>query len=213
VAEGAKLYQLVVIMGMIISPRSNGNTSLSRIDLVAMETLVPQWYVAYTSSNHEKRVTEQLRERSVDHFLPLYESVRRWKDRRIKLQLPLFPGYVFVRLPICDRLKVLQVPGVARLVGFNGRPAALPAKEIEALRASMAKHLRAEPHPYLTVGRRVRVRQGPLQGIEGVLIRKRNALRVVVSVDLIMRSAAVEVDASDLEAVERSWRDDARGVG
>src|ERR1700687_5371706 len=85
-----------------------------------IESMAPHWYVAYTRANHEKRVTEQLLQRSVDHFLPLYESVRRWKDRRVTLQLPLFPGYVFVRLALCDRLKILQVPGVARLIGFNG---------------------------------------------------------------------------------------------
>src|ERR1700676_1933407 len=77
------------------------------------------WYAAYTSANHEKRVAEQLGVRSLEHFLPVYESVRRWKDRRMKLQLPLFPGYVFVRLALCDRLQVLQVPAVVKLVGFN----------------------------------------------------------------------------------------------
>jgi transcription antitermination factor NusG len=87
-----------------------------------IESVAPHWYVAYTSANHEKRVTEQFLQRSVDHFLPLYESVRRWKDRRVTLQLPLFPGYIFVRLALCDRLKILQVPGVARLIGFNGQP-------------------------------------------------------------------------------------------
>jgi transcription antitermination factor NusG len=161
----------------------------------------PHWYVAHTSANHEKRVTQQLQERSVENFLPLYDSVRRWKDRRIKLQLPLFPGYVFVRLPLRERLKVLQVPGVARLISFNGQPAALPDKEIEALRTGLAAQLRTEPHPYLTVGRRVRVRSGPLEGVEGILIRKKNAYRVVLSLDLIMRSASVEVETSDLERI------------
>src|SRR5713226_2318706 len=161
----------------------------------------PRWYAAYTSANHEKRVAVQLEERAVEHFLPLYNSVRRWKDRRMKLQLPLFPGYVFVRLPLSDRLKVLQVPGVARLISFNGQPAALPDKEIEALRNGLAAQLRAEPHPYLTVGRRVRVKSGPLEGVEGILIRKKKACRVVLSLDVIMRSASVEVDASDLERI------------
>src|SRR4029077_1760360 len=91
----------------------------------------PFWYAAYTSANHEKRVAEQLARRSVEHFLPLYDSVRRWKDRRMKLKLPLFPGYVFVRLALRDRLQVLQVPGVVKLVGFNGAPAELPQKEME----------------------------------------------------------------------------------
>lgn len=165
------------------------------------EFLGSHWYAAYTLANHEKRVMEQFTERSVEHFLPLYESVRSWKDRRVKLQLPLFPGYVFVRLELRDRLRVLQVPSVVRLVGFNGHPAVLPDKEIEALRTSVAMQLRAEPHPYLTVGRRVRIKSGPLAGVEGILVRKKSVFRVVLSVDFILRSAAVEVDASDIERI------------
>jgi transcription antitermination factor NusG len=159
----------------------------------------PQWYAAYTCANHEKSVVKQLCVREVEHFLPQYASVRRWKDRRMKLHLPLFPGYVFVRLALRDRLMVLHVPGVAWLVSFNSKPAALPDKEIEMLRAGLATQLRVEPHPYLTVGRRVRVKSGPLKGLEGILIRRRNAYRVVLSVELIQRSASVEVDVSDLE--------------
>jgi transcription antitermination factor NusG len=166
-----------------------------------LASVMPQWCVAYTSANHEKRVTEQFSQRSVEHFLPLYESERRWKDRRIKLQMPLFPGYVFVRLPLCDRLKVLQVPGVARLVGFNGQVAVLADNEIESLRTTTAAHFRAEPHPYLKVGRRVRIQRGALEGVEGILIRRKNTLRVVLSIDLIMRSVSVEVDASVLGCV------------
>jgi transcription antitermination factor NusG len=164
-----------------------------------IETAIARWYVVYTSANHEKRVTQQLQQRSVQHFLPLYESVRRWKDRRVRLQLPLFPGYVFVRLSSWERPKVLQVSGIARLVGFNGHPAVLADEEIEALRTYTMTPLGAEPHPYLTVGRRVRIRRGILAGMEGILVRKKNALRVVLSIDLIMRSVSVEVDANDLE--------------
>jgi transcription antitermination factor NusG len=163
-----------------------------------IETAILQWYVVYTSSNHEKRVAQQFQQRSVEHFLPLYESVRRWSDRRVKLQLPLFPGYVFVRLSSGERLKVLQVSGITRLVGFNGQPAVLADEEIETLRTYTMKSLGAEPHPYLTVGRRVRIRRGTLAGMEGILIRRKNALRVVLSIDLIMRSVSVEVDANDL---------------
>ena len=123
----------------------------------------PLWYAAYTSANHEKRVAEHLAQRSVEHFLPLYESARRWKDRRVQLQLPLFQGYVFVRLALRDRLRVLQAPGVAKLVGFNGTPTPLPQQEIDALRTSFASGIRTQPHPCLTVGRRVRVKSGPLR--------------------------------------------------
>lgn len=162
------------------------------------------WYAAYTSANHEKRVAEQLTAREIEHFLPLYESVRRWKDRRMQLQLPLFPGYVFVRLKLRNRLQVLQVPGVARLVGFGGTPTALPGQQIEVLRASFASGVRAEPHPYLTVGRRVRVEAGPFAGLQGILVKRKNRMRLVVSVELIQRAMAVEMGEADLQPVASS---------
>ena len=159
----------------------------------------PRWFAAYICANHEKRVAIQLAQRSVEHFLPLYETVRRWKDRRMRLELPLFPGYVFVRLALVDRLRVLQVPSVVRLVGFSGQPCALPETEIEAMRACLARTACLEPHPYITVGRRVRVMSGPLAGLEGLVIRKKNRLRFILSLDLIGRSAAVEIDGADVE--------------
>lgn len=162
----------------------------------------PRWYAAYTCANHEKRVAGQLAQRSLEHFLPLYETVRRWKDRRVRLELPLFPGYVFARLALRERLRVLQIPSVVRLVGFNGHPSPLPDAEIEALRTGLTRQLCAEPHPYLTVGRRARIIRGPLEGCKGVLIRKKGLLRVVLSIDLIRRSAAVEVDSADVEPLQ-----------
>ena len=171
----------------------------TRTRVIAVADLL--WYAAYTSANHEKRVAEQLGARSVEHFVPLYESVRRWKDRKVRLQLPLFPGYVFVRMALCDRLRVLQVPGVARLVGFNGLPCALPDAEVEGLKAGLASGIRAEPHPFLTAGRRVRVKAGPLEGLQGIVVRGKNRLRLIISLDLIHRAAAVEVEAADLERI------------
>lgn len=167
--------------------------------MLPAEYLEPHWYAAYTSANHEKRVAEQLKVRSVQHFLPLYRALRRWKDRRVTLEMPLFPGYVLVHLAMRDRMTVLQVPGVARLVGFNGMPTALPEEEIEALRAGFEHGVRAEPHPFLTVGRRVRVKAGPLAGLRGILLRGKKQMRFVVSVELIQRSVAVEIDEGDLE--------------
>lgn len=162
----------------------------------------PRWYAAYTSANHEKRVAIQLTQRSIEHFLPLYESVRRWKDRRMKLQLPLFPGYVFVRLALHDRLRVLNIPGVARLVGFHGQPTPLPEGEIEALRESLVQNLRMQPYPFLTVGRRVRIKAGPLSGLEGIFVRRSGKFRFILTMDLIARSIQVDVDAADLAPVE-----------
>ena len=169
--------------------------------------LQPHWYAVYTCANHERRVADQFAYRGVDHFLPQYGSVRRWKDRRVRLQLPLFPGYVFVHLALIDKLRVLQVPGVAKLVGFGGQPVALPDEQLEGLRAGMNGQLCAEPHPYLVVGRRIRIVRGPLQGAEGFLVRKKGAFRVVLSLELIMRSVAVEVDVSEVEPVFQHHRE------
>jgi transcription antitermination factor NusG len=169
-----------------------------RGDVLPAEYLEERWYAAQTSANHEKRVAEQLNLRAVEAYLPLYSSVRRWKDRRVRLELPLFPGYVFVRLALRDRLQVLQTPSVARLVGFGGQPTPLPEQEIDALRKGITHGMLIEPHPYLKVGQRVRVRSGPLLGLEGILQRKKNVNRLVLSLDLIMRSIAVEIDASEV---------------
>ena len=163
--------------------------------------LEPRWYAAYTSANHEKRVAEQLGVRNVEHFLPLYASVRRWKDRRVTLQLPLFPGYVFVRMALRDRLKVQQVPGLARLVGFNGEPVPLEDQEVACLRRALSAGLKTAPHPYLTFGRRVRITTGPLAGREGILRRRNSSLRVVLSLELIQRSILVDVSAESIEPV------------
>ncbi|HKV63629.1 MAG TPA: UpxY family transcription antiterminator [Candidatus Acidoferrum sp.] len=160
-----------------------------------------RWYAAYTRANHEKRVADQLLERGVENFLPQYESVRKWKDRRVLLQLPLFPGYVFVHLALQNRLDVLQVPGVARLVGYAGRPVAVPEDEFARIREFLKKGLHAEPHPHLTIGRRVRVRSGPLEGAEGIVIRRKNGNRLVISLELIQRAMAVDLNAADLEAL------------
>lgn len=161
----------------------------------------PQWYAVYTCANHEKRVAAELQARAVENFLPLYHSVRRWKDRRVRLDLPLFPGYVFVRLALCDRLRVVQVPSVVRVVGFGGVPAVLPEAEMEIVRAGLSRGVCAEPHPFLTVGRRVRIVDGPFAGLEGILKQKKSGLRVVVSLELIQRSVVVDVDAADVESV------------
>ena len=157
-----------------------------------------QWHAAYTIANHEKRVAQQLTWRSVEHFLPVYESVRRWKDRRVRLQLPLFPGYVFVRLALRDRLRVLAVPGVARLVGFDGRPTVVPAEDIEAIRACLEGNRNVQPHPYVRCGQRVRVLSGPLAGFSGILVRQKNRTRFVVSFDVLERSVSVELEGTEV---------------
>ena len=161
--------------------------------------LQPHWYAVYTRSRHEKSVADQLVHKSVEHFLPLYETVRKWKNGNFKVRLPLFPGYLFVYIPLRERLQVLQVPGVVQLVGASGVPLALPQTDIETIRDALTKGMQAHPHPYLKVGSRVRISSGPLEGLQGVLLRKKGKLRLVVSVDLIMRSIAIDIDASEVE--------------
>jgi transcription antitermination factor NusG len=164
--------------------------------------LQPHWYAVYTRSRHEKTVAELLTHKSVDHFLPVYETIRKWKNGNFKVRLPLFPGYLFVHITLQDRLQVLQVPGVVQLVGSSGVPLALPQADIETIRDALTKGLQAQPHPYLKVGSRVRIRSGPLAGLQGILLRTKGTLRVVVSVDLIMRSISIDVDASEVEPMK-----------
>jgi transcription antitermination factor NusG len=158
-----------------------------------------KWYAVYTCPRHEKRVVEQIERCRISCFLPLYRSVRRWKDRRKELELALFPGYVFVRIALPDRLRVLQLAGVVRFVSFNGHPEPVPDDEMESLMNGLKSGARVEPHPYLTVGRRVRIRCGPLARTQGILVRRRDKFRVVLSLHLLMRSVGVEVDESDIE--------------
>src|SRR5215471_16028132 len=160
----------------------------------------------YTYANHEKRIADQLASRNVEHFLPQYESVRRWKDRKAHLQLPLFPGYLFVHVAAPERLRVLQVPGVVRLVGFNGSPTPMPQEDIERIRESLRQGWRAEPHPYLQAGRRARAVCGPLTGMEGIIVRRKNRSRLVLSFELIQRSIAIEIDDADLAPVREAVR-------
>jgi transcription antitermination factor NusG len=159
----------------------------------------PNWYVAYTRANHERRVANQLAERGVENFLPQYESVRKWKDRKVRLQMPLFPGYLFVHIALQNRLKVLQVPGVACLVGFAGRPVAVAEEEFARIRGILNQGFAAEPHPYLQAGRRVRVHSGPFEGVKGIVVRRKNRSRLVISLELIQRAMSVDVEETCLE--------------
>ena len=159
------------------------------------------WYAAYISPNHERRVACELQARRVEHFLPLYQSIRRWKDRRVQLELPLFAGYVFVRLALRDRLRVLQIPSVVRLVGFGGQPVALADRELETLRSGLLQTPRVGPHPFLVAGRRVRIKNGPLSGLEGILLRRKGLFRVVLSLESIQRSIITDVDVADIEPI------------
>lgn len=161
------------------------------------------WYALYTRHQHEKAVAGILSNKGFEIFLPLYAAVRHWKDRVKHLTLPLFPSYVFLRGGLDRRIQVVSTPGVFALVGHAGRPAPIPEVEINAVRKMVESSLRAEPHPFLKCGDRVRVKSGPLEGLEGILVRKKTLFRLVLSVEMLNQSAAVEVDASAVEPVSR----------
>jgi transcription antitermination factor NusG len=158
------------------------------------------WFALYTTSRHEKRVAQHLDQRQIEFFLPLYRSQRKWNNgSRVTLELPLFPGYLFVRIQRCQRASVLSVPGALAVVGgTGGEPAPLPDGAVDTLRR--VDELRAaEPHPLITAGQRVRVRMGPLAGLEGVVVRSKGNMRMVITVAHIMKSFSVEVDSEHLE--------------
>jgi transcription antitermination factor NusG len=183
---------------------SDNDTSRSGIPdkaLVYSEKPLPveRWYAVSVRPRHEKLVTRHLQHRGLNCFLPLYRSVRRWRDRRKELDMALFPGYVFVNLNARDRLGVLRAPGVLRFVTFQGQPATVPESEIRALESSLSAGLRPQPHPYLRQGKKVRVKSGPLMDVEGIMVRRKEGFRLVLSVDLVMRSVMLEVDEGDVE--------------
>ena len=157
------------------------------------------WFAVYTTSRHEKRVARNLAQREIEHFLPIYRTQHTWKDgTKATLDLPLFPGYVFVRIDSQHRVGVLEVPGVISMIGTPKQPAPLPDREVEALRAGLDP-TKAEPHPLLTVGQRVRIKRGALEGVEGIVIRKKSGLQVVLTLSLLMQSIAIEVSGEDVE--------------
>ena len=176
------------------------SSTMTKTGLVATTAASPtaNWYALYTCPRHEKRVAEQIERRNISCFLPVYRSIRRWKDRRKELELALFPGYLFVQMALENKLRVLELSGAVSLVSFNGRPAVVPANEIETLQSRLAG-AKVEPHPYLQTGRRVRVRSGSMEGLEGIVVRRKDSCRVVFSIELIQRSVAVEVDQAELE--------------
>ena len=158
------------------------------------------WCALHTRYQHEKFVAQVLTHRQFEVFLPQYTAIRHWKDRDRQLSLPLFPCYVFIRGRLERRLDILTTPGVIGWVGVGG-PSVIPAGEMEAVRRVVERIANVEPHPYLTCGDRVRVKTGPLAGLEGILVRKKNLYRLVLSVEILERSAAVEVEVSCVERV------------
>jgi transcription antitermination factor NusG len=159
------------------------------------------WRAIYTRHQHEKVVAELLANKGFDVFLPMYESVRRWKDRAKTVRLPLFTCYAFIRGALDRRFEVLNLPGVIGLVGRPFGSAVIAGAEIESIRRIIAASAPIEPHPPLTEGQRVRVTAGPLEGIGGLLVRRPSECRLVLSLEALGQGAAVHIDASSVEPV------------
>ena len=159
------------------------------------------WYALHTRHQHEKTVVFLLENEGFEVFLPLYTSAHRRKDRVKQVSLPLFSCYVFLRGGLDRWLQVATTPGVHGVVGSRGRAAVIPQAEVESIRQAVQNSLQLEPHPFLKDGDWVRVKSGPLAGIEGILVRKRNLFRLVLSVEMLGRSACVEVDVCTVEKV------------
>jgi transcription antitermination factor NusG len=130
----------------------------------------------------------------------MIESIRQWSDRRKRIMMPLFPGYLFVKIPwsAMPRLEILKTPGVVRIISDYENPAPIPESQILAIQRFIAHDVRMDPCPYIKVGQRVEIRRGVLKGLQGILLRKKGQYRFVISVDLIQKSVAVEVNAEDL---------------
>jgi len=159
------------------------------------------WCALYTRHQHEKTVAEMLSAKGLEVFLPLYDSQRKWKDRTKVLSLPLFPCYVFVRGGVSSRLQVISTPGVHMILCNGDRVAVIPEDQIEAIRKTVEGKLQVEPHEFVKCGERVRVRQGSLEGVEGLLVRKKSQFRLILCVDMLAQCVAVEVNAADVEPV------------
>lgn len=158
------------------------------------------WYAIWTASRHEKVANEELSKKGLETFLPLVKVLSQWKDRRKIIEKPLFPGYFFVHTSMENRLTILKTRGVAQIVGIHNTPVSIPDQQIENIRILMTSNLKSDPHPFLKIGQRVRVKTGALQGCEGILIRKKNITTLVLSIELLQQAVSVEVDALNVEA-------------
>jgi transcriptional antiterminator NusG len=162
-----------------------------------------RWYAIRTRSRHEKVAARELDAQGISVFLPLAISVRQWSDRRTKVELPLFPGYAFVRVDYLsgDRVRVLRATGVVGFVGPNPAGASIPDEQIESIRTIVIRKVPIDDHPFLTVGQRIRVRSGALSGVEGILVAVKGSRTLVISVEPIQRSVCIRLDDYDVEMV------------
>jgi len=159
-----------------------------------------RWFAVWTRSRHEQVVREQLERKHIEAFLPTVTRWSRWKDRKKKVDWPLFPGYCFARFDPANTLPVLKCTGVVNIISVEGRPAPIPEVELDSIRTLVASELQYDPCPLVREGQMVEVTHGPLKGVIGRLVRKdAQHARLVLSVDLIGQGVSVEVDASDVK--------------
>ena len=162
--------------------------------------LLPEWYAVYTRCHQERVVKTQLDGRGVENFLPTYEKTSQWKDRKKLIQMPLFPGYLFVKILAMRRLEVLKAYGVVQIVGNSTGPMPIPEEQVASVRTFVEVGLKCDPHPYLKIGKKVRITEGPLEGLQGILVRKKNRSLFVISVEMIQRSVSVELEGCKISA-------------
>jgi transcription antitermination factor NusG len=165
---------------------------------------ISNWYAIQTMPRHEKRIAEQLQEKSVFTFLPLLRQTRQWSDRWSKVEVPMFSCYAFVRIVRTNenRLRVLRIPGVLGFVGNERQGTPIPDEQIESLRKAISVNVLCLPHPFVSAGSRVRIRGGSLDGVEGILMRQGGDQSLVVSVELLRRSISIRVEGYDIELVQ-----------
>jgi transcription elongation factor/antiterminator RfaH len=159
------------------------------------------WYGIRTKSNHERLAATVLESKGYEQYLPVYRSRRRWSDRVVEKDRPLFPGYVFCRFDARKSLPIVSTPGVVSVVGFGNEPAPIADAEIEAVQILLQSGLASEPCPFLHEGQRIRVKRGSLEGLEGILLKKKTDWRMVVSVTMLQRSVAVEIDHEWIDSI------------
>ena len=187
---------------------SSSQIHLESTSIISLPSLAPEesnWYAVHIMARHEKRVAAQFEEMRVRTFLPLLHQVHRWSDRRTVVEIPMFSCYAFVRMVQTneERLKILRTPGVLGFVGSERQGTSIPEEQIESLRIAINENIPCFPHPFVNVGRRVRIRGGSLDGVEGILVRQGRDQSLVVSVELLHRSISIRVEGYDTELVSQ----------
>jgi transcription antitermination factor NusG len=198
--EGSSRYmpvsdEPIVKPGELVVPAESGG-----IVEVGGRVVQSGWYALYTRSRFEKKLLTEIADRSIEVFLPMREVLSRWKDRKKRIWLPLFPGYIFVHhvdTP-ANRYRILNIPGAVRFVGHEGHADQIPEEQIYSIRRFLEASISVDPYPYIKVGRRVEIIAGPLKGIQGILVQKKGRFRFVLRVDLIRQAVSIEIDASDV---------------